>query len=166
MGWIFGAVVFLTVVYFLARSPELRKLALGIVSLVVLWLAVTYFTDQDRQRREASAINPAQVELSNLSLRNSYGSWELTGLVTNNSPYALRSISFNVFVQNCTAYDDSGAPSDCHVVGQFRVNDYVSVPSGQQRSLSAYVSLYDLPQLSNWTWDYSDVQTTADLSGR
>lgn len=165
MSWFFGAVVFLTVVYFLARSPEFRKWALGLVVLAAVWLTYNYYSEQDRQRREASAINPTQIELSNLSLNNRYGSWQLTGLVTNNSPYALRSVSFNVFVQNCVPASDGASTPACHVVGQSRVDAYVSVPRGQQRSLSEYVSLYNLPPLSNWTWNYGDVKTSADLSG-
>jgi hypothetical protein len=163
MGWLFWTVVFLTAIYFLVRSSEFRKFALGAVALAALWLTYTHYTEKDRQRREASSISPTQIELSNLSLSNRYGSWQLTGLITNNSRYALRSLSFNVFIENCAAPSDGGPAQTCHVVGQSHVQAYVPVPSGQQRSLSEYVSLYDLPPLSNWSWHYADLQTTANL---
>lgn len=164
MGWLFGIVVFLTIIYFLRRSPEFRILALVLVALVALWLTYSHFAEQNQQRREASAISPTQVELSDMSLRNSYGSWRLTGLVTNNSQHELRALSFDVLVENCVAPTDSGSTAECHIVGQSREYVFVNVPSGQQRSLSTYVSLPDLPPLSDWNWRYTNLQTTANLS--
>jgi len=164
MGWIFACVIFLTIIFFLVRSPGFRKVALGGVVAIAAWLIYNEFSSQDRLRRERAAIRPSDIELANLTLSNTYGSsWQVSGLVTNHSRYELSGLTFNITVQNCITHVGTNPAPDCHVVGQTQVNYWTTIPSGQQRTMSENVSFEDMPRLSDWSWSYSDVQTTANL---
>lgn len=150
MAWIIGIFCALLALALLFRYPA------QVITLVVLvvgggWLWIDSTTKANRRRYEQarSLVTPAQVELADLRLGNSYGSsWTLTGNATNRSSHTITALEIQATIQNCPA------SKPCVVIGQTKVNEYVNIPPGQMRALNGYASFPDLPPLDGWTWNY------------
>lgn len=151
MAWVIGIFCGLLALALLFRYPvQVIILVVIVVGGGWLWIDSTTKANQRRYQQARSLVTPAQVELADLRLGNSYGSsWTLTGNATNKSSHTITSLEIQATIQNCPA----GKP--CVTIGQTSVYNSVNIPPGQMRALSGYASFPNLPPLDGWTWHYS-----------
>jgi hypothetical protein len=153
MAWIIAVIA---IVFFAIAFPEFRKLLLILfVALIAAGVGIYFYSEnasRQREQRELLAqtlIKNSEVEFLNLVMSNDYGSWKIKGLVKNNSRYQIEKLKLMVAVSNC-----DGNKRNCTVVGANDVTDYLDIPPGQARALDAFVTLRNLPQLTDWSWSY------------
>ncbi|MCC3246753.1 hypothetical protein LG047_15750 [Methylocystis sp. WRRC1] len=88
---------------------------------------------------------------------------QITGTVTNKSPYELKEMEIKVVVSDCPGiFDDIGPEAKCGIVGESKEWIYsINSPRGQKRAFKSYVSLPNLPEMKEWSWRYSIEQVIA-----
>jgi hypothetical protein len=150
---IVAVVVAIAVVFFMIISPGFRRVA--IVSAVLggfgLWWIIRYSTQEtqqyERQRVEAERISTTLIKQSDLALTDvklekEYSWWALKGTVTNNSRYALSSMTFEVTIMDCpnaiASVTSTQEKESCRTVGQQTGEAHAVVPAGQTRTFSTY----------------------------
>jgi uncharacterized membrane protein len=153
MAWLIAVIA---IVFFAIAFPGFRKVLLVLfVVLIAAGVGIYLYSEQATRQREErellarSLIKTSEVEFQNLVMSNNYGSWKIKGLVKNNSRYQIEKIKLTVDVSNC-----DGNKRNCTVVGTDDVTDYLDIPPGQARALDAFVTLRNLPQLTDWNWSY------------
>jgi hypothetical protein len=157
MAWLATIIAIIAIVFFAIAHPGFRKFLLGLfVALIAAGVGIyLYFENESREREKRellarSLIGNLEVEFQNLVMSNNYGSWKIKGLVKNNSRYQIEKIKLTVAVSNC-----EGNGRNCIVVGSDNdVTEYLDIPPGQARALDAFVTLRNLPQLTDWNWSY------------
>lgn len=157
MTWLATIIAIIAVVFFAIAYPGFRKFLLVLfVGLIAAGVGIyLYFENESRQREKRellarSLIRNSEVEFQNLVMSDSYGSWKIKGLVKNNSRYPIEKIKLAVEVSNC-----DGNKRNCIVVGtDDDVTSYLDIPPGQARALESFVTLRNLPQLTDWNWSY------------
>jgi len=157
MTWLAAIIAIIAIVFFAITHPGFRKFLLILfVGLIAAGVGLYLYSENEsrqyekRQLLAQSLIGTTEVEFQNLVMSNSYGSWMIKGLVKNNSRYQIEKIKLSVQVSNCDANK-----SNCTVVGaDDDVTDYLDIPPGQARALDVFVTLRDLPQLTDWKWSY------------
>jgi uncharacterized membrane protein len=157
MTWLTALIALIAIVFFAIAYPGFRKFLLVLfVGLVGAGVAIYLYFQNDLRQREKrelqarSLIRSSEVEFQNLIMSDSYGSWKVKGLVKNNSRYQIEKIKLTVEVSNC-----DGHKGNCVVVGtDDDVTSYLDIPPGQARALESFVTLRNLPQLTDWSWSY------------
>lgn len=156
MAWIFAAVVLIVVVYLAIHYPPFRKamwVCLAIISTgTVGVVAVLYFQQIENERQEEQArrlIRHDEIVIANPTLGQPYGSWKVTGNVTNKSVHELSGFTLKIKVQDCPQ------PGRCITIGEDNASTSVSVPPNQMRSFDLFVSLRNMPQPQKMEWTYS-----------
>lgn len=165
MTWLATIVAIIAIVSFAIAYPGFRRFLLGLFVVIAaaavgIYLYVDYESRQQEKRQflARTLITYSDVEFQDLIMSNSYSSWKIKGLVKNNSRYQIETIKLAVAVSNCDANK-----KNCMVVGNDDdVTAYsIDVPPGQARALDAFVTLRNLPQLTNWNWTYRVVYIQA-----
>lgn len=149
--------------YFLYKSSKFRKysaigagglLALGLLIWGGMWVYESY-----TERQAKTLISADQLELTDFKLSQTYGSWNISGQIKNNSSYSLEGITLKVRAYDCPT--ESTGP-DCEIIGEDDdVSMYIDVPSGQIRQTDTYVSLNNMPNIKNhfvWAYDIVEVR--------
>lgn len=158
MGWLVALIAGIGFVWLLVVSPRLRVIvafiAVTLVAIVVFWIQA----DKDREAKSHALISPSQVELHDVVLRQSLGSWEVVGTVKNNSPHTLTGFTLKITVRDCPE------SSDCIVIGEDDVKIWLlTVPPSQLRTFQGFASLSNMPTPKKPAWNYRLVETTAKM---
>src|SRR5262245_19679357 len=161
MGWLAAIIGLIALVFFMIISRGFRYFIIAIVAVVVLgslafygWIEMDserHRQDYERRQQAEAAEEAARSEaarsaiaLRDLALdkvqfnKERGSSWTLTGNVTNNSKYPLRSLGFKVRVEDCSQVDwatppEGITPKGCITIGEATTRADVSVPPGQMR---------------------------------
>lgn len=157
MTWLATIIAIIAIVFFAIAYPGFRKFLLGLFGLLVAAGVAIYLYEQNESRERGkreqvarSLIGSSEVELQNLTMSNDFGSWKIKGLVKNNSRHQIEKIKLAIAVSNC-----DGNKKNCVIVGtDDDVTSYLDIPAGQARALDAFVTLRNMPQLTDWTWTY------------
>jgi hypothetical protein len=158
MVWLAAIIAIIAFVFFAIAYPGFRKFLLGsFVALIATGVGIYLYSENESRQREKrellarSLIKNSEVEFQNLVMSSDFGTYKIKGLVKNNSRYQIETINLTVAVSNC---DANG--KNCVVVGtDNNVSGYsIDIPPGQARALDAYVTLRNLPPLTNWNWSY------------
>jgi len=164
MGWLIATIVVLFFVWLLVVSPWFRRFA--VVVVVVIGIGIWWFVSkqEEKARLAAERIKPTEIELTDLSMWNSYGtSYQVGGKVRNLSPhYTVSRITLKISAYDCPG--DEITPQ-CDVIGDQTVSAYLGVPPGQVRSLDEYVYFSNMPaSVRNFRWSYylADVEARVD----
>lgn len=126
-----------------------------LVAVVLVGAGIWWFVgrQEEKARLAGELIKPSEVQLSDLSLRDSVGTRKVfTGRVKNlSTAYTLSTISLRL-----TAYDcpDREITKECDIIGQADATPSVRVPPGQVRSFEEYVSFFNMPRARNFRWSY------------
>jgi hypothetical protein len=153
MTWIAGIVVVLALVWLSLKSPGFRVFVL--VAVVLVGAGIWWFVSrqEEKARLASELIKPSEVQLSDLSLRDSVGTRKVfTGRVKNlSTAYTLSTISLRL-----TAYDCPGqeVTKECDIIGQADVTPALRVPPGEVRTFDEYVSFANMPKARNFRWSY------------
>jgi hypothetical protein len=155
--WLAAIIAIIAIVFFAIAYPGFRKFLLVLFAgLIAASIGMyLYFENESRQREKRelqarSLIRSSDVEFQSLVMSESYGFWKIKGLVKNNSRYPIERIKLMVEVSNC-----DGNKRNCVVVGtDDDVTSYLDIPPGQARALESFVTLRNLPQLTDWSWSY------------
>jgi hypothetical protein len=158
MAWLAAVIAIIVIVFFAIAHPGFRRFLFGLfVAIIAACIGIYFYFDNESRQREKrellarSLIGNSEVEFQNLVMSNSYGStWKIKGLVKNNSRYQIEKIKMTVAVSNC-----EGIGKNCTIVGtDDDITEYLDIPPGQARALDTFVTLRNLPQLTDWTWSY------------
>lgn len=157
MTWLATIIAIIAIVFFAIAYPGFRTFLLGLFGLIVAASFATYLyiqnADRENEKRTLAArslIVNSEVEFQNLTMSNDYGSWKIKSLVKNNSRYQIERIKLTIAVSNC-----DGNKKNCVIVGtDDDVTSYLDIPAGQARALDAFVTLRDMPKLTDWSWTY------------
>ncbi len=159
MEWIVGVGV---IIALLVWSPALRKVALGIVALLAIGGGIFWAKSQKDDQRAATAIKLYEIELRDLRLGESYGSYKLHGTVKNNSPSeTLSSVILKVTAQDCKPETTA---ERCETIGEYDTYLSTRVPPGQVRAVDGYVGFHNLPKVKGtFQWTYRVLNVKADV---
>jgi hypothetical protein len=150
MVWL---IAILAIVFFAIAYSGFRKFLLGsFIAMIAIGIGIYLYVENEQYQREKrrSLVSSSDVDFQNLVLGNQYGSWNIKGLVKNNSRYQIEQIKLMISVLNC-----DGDGKNCVIVGSDdNVTGYLDIPPGQARALDAFVTLSNLPKLTNWHWNY------------
>lgn len=136
------------------KQPKAALMLAGF--LAVAALLVVLFTATDNFRGQA--ITPAQIEIVNPSMRQTYaGGYTLTArLINNNADMALKTAVMSVKMLDCpnTQIDDN-----CVIVGHVneRIDDIV--PAGQARDIDETLHFGKVTIENNLLWQYDITET-------
>ena len=153
MVWLIGFVVVIGAVWLLIVSPRFRIAAIIVVGGLAAIIYITTASENQRAAKSHSLIVPSQLDLNNLTLRQSYGSWKVSGTIMNNSSYTLTDLKLKVTVRDCSA--------SCVTIGETGMYVFVSVPPSQLRSFETSVYFDNMPTPKNLSWNYQLMETTA-----
>jgi hypothetical protein len=142
-------------IWLLINFPGFRVVVLLAVFGLGLSIFVLIRSSKVEQEKSHSLIAASQLDLSNVTLKQSYSLWEVAGTVRNNSPYTLHDFRMKVTVQDC--HDGS----DCVVIGEENTFVCVTVPPSQLRAFKGEVLLDNMPKPKKLSWSYQIVETTA-----
>ena len=133
----------------------------GCAWVVVLALVAGFFWLRDLDRRQAASaaaedsvartrIALSQVDVEDVALRPSIGSFQLTGRIRNRSwLYRLTRLEIVVRILDCAT------PTQCETIGQETAIVLTDVPPQQVRALDEYVQFSNLPpRRGRPTFDY------------
>ena len=82
-------------------------------------------------------------------LGQSYGSWKVTGNITNRSSHELSGFTLKIKVQDCPQ------GGRCVTIGESDASSYISVPPNQMRAFDLFVSLHNMPSPKKMHWTYT-----------
>ena len=107
----------------------------------------------ERARLAEELIKPAEVQLTDLTLRDGVGTRRVfAGRVKNlSTAYTLSAVSLRLTAYDCPGQEIS---KTCDIIGQADVTAAVRVPPGQARSFEQYVSFVNMPPPRNFKWSY------------
>ncbi len=157
MLWLLGIAIFIV---FWFVFPPFRKFALIVGGIIVLGILLLIFWSDQQQQAAKSLIPTNQIAISNLQLGQQYGSYALSGEVTNNSDHELTGITLDVKAYDCPG---SSITSNCTTIGEDQsAYFFTNIPSGQERSISdSFVSFGDMPPVQGqFLWSYTITGTT------
>ena len=154
MGWLVALLVAIGFVWLLIASPKFRMAALvvggGLAAIIFFYIS----SENQREAKSHTLITPSQVDLNNVTLSKSYGSWSIAGTIKNNSSYTLTHLKLKVTLRDCAA--------NCVTIGEHdSVYVWVTVPPSQLRSFEHSIYFDNMPTPKNLTWNYQLVETTA-----
>jgi hypothetical protein len=157
VGWLIAIIVLIALIYFMIVSSGFRYFIIGIVVLggiaIYVWNENEKKKSEREERAALSAIGTTDIALDNVQLKKEFSSWVLTGNVTNNSKYGLRSLRI----------EDCPPQKGCITIGQESVRAIVSVPPGQMRTFSSYsITFPGMPAASSPRWRYEITEIRAD----
>ena len=141
MAWVAGVVGVVAFIYFMIRFESFR----GIVILLAVGIGGYVWWDNNENKKRTqlaeTLIPKSQVHLTDTRL--SIGSLgELTGKVRNSSTkYTLSGLTLKITIRDCPT--KKSISKGCDIVGENEVYSRVTIPPGQVRSISEYVSFYD-----------------------
>lgn len=149
MAWVFGIVI----VILLVVSAGFRKFA-GVLILVCAVGGFLYWQYQENEERESKRRIPvSELKFDGVSLKSSYGSYDMVGRITNNSPkYTLKAVQLKLTFKDCEKLN----PNNCIVVAEDNEHIYLNIPSGQARDFKEGVYLSsNLNIKGNMVWSYA-----------
>jgi len=158
MGWLVAIIALLLFVWLLVTFPRFRiavvLVVIGLAAIVLYWIKI----ENDREAKSHSLISQSQLDFNDVTLRQSYGSWTVTGTVKNNSPHTLTGLTFKITVRDCPEN------TACVAIGEDNVEIYsVTVPPSQLRTFEGFVLLSNMPTPKKLVWNYQLVRTTAKV---
>ena len=115
-----------------------RKLALGLLGIVLVGAVLVYYLDKRVDEEGRMRITVSDIAVENVELKRTYrSSYDLTGKVINNSEtFTLERMRFDVTILDCPAVSQA----DCVLIGTASGEALVNVPPRQTRNFTA--SLY------------------------
>ena len=155
MVWLTAPVAVVLFIWLLIKFPGSRVVVLFAVVGLGLLIFVLIRSGEVKQEKSHSLIAASQLDLSNVTLKQSYSLWEVSGTVRNNSPYTLSDFTMKVTVRDCLD------GSDCVVIGEENTFVWVTVPPSQMRTFKRDVLLDNMPKPKKLSWSYQIVKTTA-----
>jgi hypothetical protein len=155
MVWLTALIAVVLFIWLLITFPGFRVVVLLAVVGLGLLIFVLIRSSKVEQEKSHSLIAASQLDLSNVTLKQSYSLWEVSGTVRNNSAYTLHDFRMKVTVQDC--HDGS----DCVVIGEENTFVWVKVPPSQLRAFKGEVFLDNMPKPKKLSWSYQIVETTA-----
>jgi len=151
MVWIFAIVIIILLVV----SAGFRKFSGVILAVAVVAGLYFYFQNEHEKEASLSRISQSDLALDNLMLLPDFGSYKLTGRVTNRSPrYALSDFTLKISMQDCIGEPEK---ESCVTIGENSEYIYLQIPPGQARDLneSVYFSGGAPKAKGRLTWQYS-----------
>lgn len=161
MGWLFA----IAVLILLVASAGFRKFALAIVVLAAIGGGLLYRHEQQQEELATTRIPASQVTISAARIYQQYGTYRLSGRITNNSQeFTLSNVEISVTVRDCVP---NSTPRSCVTIGDASRTLYNNIPPGQARDFDA--SLYfpgsGLAPKGELEWQYTISQTRASAAG-
>jgi hypothetical protein len=156
MAWLVGIAVVLLLIY----SSGFRKAALGIVLVGAIGIGIIVLYTQESKREARERIPVGDLELSDISLKQQYGSYTIVGRIKNNShQYTLTGLGLSVVFEDC----ESESPrTSCVIIGEDKDHYFsMNVPPGQVRDMSEYVYPGSTRPKGKLVWHYSISYTEA-----
>ena len=157
MGWFLAVIVILFVIWLAVASPGFRYVLLfGVLGSGLYFWSVQ---EQEEKRRQQArvAIKPTEIAIGDARLSmESVG--KFTATVTNNSKFPLKALTLRISIEDCA---EKG--TQCRVVGEDTVSQYLQVPASQVRAMDTYANFSNLPALKNPRWFYRIETVEADL---
>jgi len=162
VAWIVGIAVVCFAVWLLVVSPKFRISALIALLLAGGGIWWVIHSREEAARILATLIKPSEVEITDATLWNEYGSHKIVGAVRNLSGrHSLASFSLHITAFDCPS--DAITP-DCNTIGDKTVSVRVSVPPGQVRKFDESAYFPNMPKARVFKWSYTlqDVRAQAD----
>jgi hypothetical protein len=138
-----------------------RKLALGLLGIVLVGAVLVYYLDKRVDEEGRMRITVSDIAVENVQFKRTYrSSYDLTGKVINNSEtFTLERMRFDVTILDCPAVSQA----DCAPIGTASGEALVNVPPRQARNFTA--SLYYGPSESKLKgrldWRYKLISVSA-----
>jgi len=135
--WISGIAVVCFLVWLLVVSPRFRVYALIALLLAggAIWWVIR--SREEEARIEATLIKPSEVEITDATLWDTYGSHKIVGTVRNLSDrHLLASFSLHITAFDCP---NDAITQDCNAIGDETVSVHANVPPGQVRKFDESV---------------------------
>lgn len=158
MGWLIAIVILLLLLY----SARFRKFAAVAIAVVAAIGGYFYFQDKHEQAESLTRIGPSEIILDGVRLNQSYGSYGISGRVTNKSPrYTISQLALKITFQDCTGEPPS---QSCVAIGETTEHIYKQIPPQQARdfSESLYFSGGNPAGRGKLIWNYSVSEIRAD----
>jgi hypothetical protein len=155
MAWVIGIVVLILLVV----SAGFRKFA-GILVLIAVIGGVIFWQYQDNEEKKSKTrIKQSQLLFEDVSLKRSYGSYDMVGRITNNSSqYTLKGVQLKLTFRDC-----DNENKNCVIVAEDDEYIYINIPPKQARDFKESVYLYsDLKIKGKMVWDYKIEYTKAE----
>ena len=151
-GFIGVAVIFV-VLWLLVAIPAFRYFILVLVVIGGLGLGLRVAYALRQERLPLTVIPSDQVELTDIRLASSRGSYRLSGKIENLSQrYTLRDVHLEVTLYDCPP---RAVNEKCVLIGQETSYSYVSVPPGHIHALDGYLGFSNLPRpAGRLMWGY------------
>jgi len=149
-----------SILILLVVSARFRKFA-GILILVCAVGGFLYWQYQENEEKQSKKrIAPSEVFFEGVSLKSSYGSYDMVGRITNNSnKYTLKGVQLKLTFRDCAKDSDS----NCIIIAEEDEYIYINIPPKQARDFKERVYLYsDLNVKGKLVWDYSIEYTKAE----
>ena len=157
MGWFLAVVVILVVLSLAIASPGFRYFLLFGSLGIGLYFWSLQEQEEKRILRARSAIKVSEIEITDARLSmDRFG--KFSARITNNSKFPLRTLTLRISIEDCV---EKG--TQCRVVGEDDVSQYLSVPASQVRAMDTYANFSNLPALKNPRWFYRIETVEADL---
>jgi hypothetical protein len=155
MAWLVAIVVLVLLVV----SAGFRAFTFIIVLFCAGAGGLYYFYDQHRQARALTLISPSEITFENVLLNQQYGSYTISGRVTNHSTrYTLSLVELRITMQDCT--EDSS--HSCITIGQVDESAYVNAPPGQARDFEVRPYFSELKPQGRLEWSYAVSQIRSE----
>jgi hypothetical protein len=134
MVWLFLIVLLLLIIF----VPAVRAISLGLLALAVIGILLIWGYSSYSKSIARAKIPHSEVIISDMREGNEYSSHKLYGRVTNKSQhYDISNIQLSIVYKDCEIGGDS---SKCIVIKEDNPYIFETVPAGQARDFSAYIS--------------------------
>jgi hypothetical protein len=154
MVLLFGIAVLVLLVF----SAGFRKFALISALVGGSAIGLLYMNSASESKASHSRISAADLQFDNVQLSSPYGSYSISGRVTNKSAtYTLSNVELLITAQDC-----DGNPAHCTTIGEKSTYLWEDVPPGQARDFSNSV-FFSSPfhPRGQFRWYYTVKETTA-----
>lgn len=148
MWWVVGVVILILLVV----SAGFRKFA-GILIIVCVAGGFIFWQYQENEEKQSlKRIPHSEILFEDVSLKSSYGSYEIVGRITNNSSkYTLKGVQLKLTFKDC----DKDNLSNCIIVAEENEHIYKNIPPSQARDFKESVYLpSDLNIKGKMIWSY------------
>jgi len=154
------ALVVIVVLFLLIKSAGFRKAALVMFGLLALGAFLLYVwitrSDNERARKDEQAKTLIKLnEVEVIDPRLSFSTYDgrqpdkLIGRIRNNSRYPIEELEFSLTFRDCNS------DRNCEIIGESNPSVFISVPPGQSRDFSTYVSGGQMVPRGKLEWQYS-----------
>jgi hypothetical protein len=130
MAWAIGIIIFLFLMFVSATFRSVVVVLIAVIGVGLWWFIES---QQEKELRARSLIQPSEIELTGLRISRSFGtSYQVLGTVKNLSQlHILSSIILKFRAYDCPGGEITG---ECDVIGEATTSPQIGAPPGQVRS--------------------------------